>query len=119
MGTSGPAEALLHGAAVPPRASAEGPLPSVLPDRRRDHRTSGCGERVTGALCRGARDARDLARSRRNQGMDARAELRWMFAVPPEVLRGAEASAGKRRTDDVLGLPATGNDESTACFRLQ
>ena len=30
----GRAEALLHGADVPPRAAAEGPLPAVLPDRR-------------------------------------------------------------------------------------
>ncbi len=49
-------QALLHRAAVPAGASAEGPLPAVLSDRRRDDWTGDRGKRISGPRCRTARD---------------------------------------------------------------
>ena len=61
----GRAEALLHGPDVPPRASAEGPLPAVLSDRRGGHRIGIAGgrrrsDRDGGAICCAARASRDF-----------------------------------------------------------
>ncbi len=56
------AKAVLHWAAVSSRASAEGTLSPVLPDRRGDHRAAERGQRVSVARCGSAGDAGDAAR---------------------------------------------------------
>ena len=56
------AEALLHRAAVPARASAEGALPAVLADWRGGDRAAECRVGVSVARCGSAGDAGDASR---------------------------------------------------------
>ena len=76
------AEALLHRAAVPARASAEGALPPIFPDRRGDHRASFCGQRIAVARCGDSRNARHVPRRAGYYRLEARNQLRRVRSGP-------------------------------------
>ena len=88
-----PEQALLHRPAVPPRASAEGPLPPVLPDRRGSHRAASAGQRISRARRRNSRNAGDPARSARHHRLDSRTQFRRLPERPRRVQRGPAHSA--------------------------
>ena len=109
-------EVLLHRSDVPPRASAEGPLPPVLSDRRGSHRIG-----IADRRRRSDRDGGgDLLRRAGHRRLSPDAQFGGLLELPPGVSRDLlREKLADDRAEAVQRLPAPRGHESAARAGLQ